>query len=144
MSDNTTEIELNLINDKVKFLGKSGKNHDIIIDYAPPFGDGEGYTSLELLLVSLASCLSTTLLALIRNELKKNVISLKVSGYGKRRTEHPKNFLEINLKYDIVSNDLSESDFRNMAALAESKYCPVWTMLDKNVKVNIETSIKKE
>ena len=40
MNEHKTEIELNLINDKVKFLGKSGENQDITIDYVPPFGDG--------------------------------------------------------------------------------------------------------
>ena len=85
MNEHKIEIELNLINDKVKFLGKSGENQDIAIDYIPPLGNGEGYTALELFLISFASCLSTTLLALIKKELQKNVISLKVKGYGERR-----------------------------------------------------------
>ena len=85
MNEHKIEIELNLINDKVKFLGKSGENQDITIDYIPILGNGEGYTALELFLISFASCLSTTLLALIKKELQKNVISLKVKGYGERR-----------------------------------------------------------
>lgn len=144
MGDHKTEIELNLINDKVKFLGRAGVNQNIVIDYIPPFGNGEGYTALELFLLSFASCLSTTILALIKKELQKEIISFKVSGRGIRKTEHPKDFSEIYFEYFIVSNDLTETEFRNMAVLAETKYCPVWSMLNENVKVNIEARIEKE
>ena len=143
MNEHKTEIELNLINDKVKFLGKSGENQDITIDYVPPFGDGEGYTALELFLISFASCLSTTLLALIKKELQKNLISMKVKGYGERRKEHPKNFSNICFKYHIVSNDLTESELRKLVTLSETKYCPVWSMINENVKTNVEFIIEK-
>ena len=143
MNGNKIEIELDLVNDKVKFSGKSGANQDIAIDYIPPIGDGEGYTSLELLLISFASCLSTTILSLIKKELRKNIVSLKVKGRGVRRTEHPQNFSDIYFTYYITGNDLSESDFRNLLVLAETKYCPVWSMMNENVKTNVEFIIEK-
>ena len=143
MNEHKTEIELNLINDKVKFWGKSGENQDIAIDYIPPLGDGEGYTALELFLISFASCLSTTLLALIKKGKKKNIISMKVNGYGERREEHPKNFSNIYFKYHIVSNDLIESELRELLILAETKYCPVWSMVNENIKTNVEFIIEK-
>lgn len=143
MSEHKTEIELNLINEKVKFLGKSGANQDIVIDYIPPFGDGEGYTALELFLISFASCLSTTILALIKRDLQKNVISLKVLGNGERREKHPNDFSNIYFKYHIASESLTDSEFKDILIMAEEKYCPIWSMLNKNVKVNIEYKIEK-
>ena len=47
---------INLINDKLNFTGTVENNIPIAIDYTPPLGDNLGYTSLELLLLSL-SCL---------------------------------------------------------------------------------------
>lgn len=142
MENHNSEIELELINEKVKFIGKSGTNDTISIDYIPPFGNNEGYTALELLLISFTSCLSITLLALIRSRLKKNVSSLKVKASGDRRYKHPKDFSKIYLNYHIGSKDLCESELQSIIELAEQKYCPVWAMIKGNVEVKITYVIK--
>ena len=41
MNEHNTKIVLELINDKVKFLGKAGMNQDIVIDYVSPYGNSE-------------------------------------------------------------------------------------------------------
>lgn len=62
------EVTVELMNEKVRFLGMSQANpdHPIIFDFAPPLGDGQGYTGLELLLLSFAGCSATTILYLLR------------------------------------------------------------------------------
>lgn len=142
MENHNSEIELELINENVKFIGKSGTNDSITIDYIPPFGNGEGYTALELLLISFTSCLSITLLALMKSKLQKNVTSLKVKARGERRDKHPKDFSNIYLEYHIGSKNLSKSEVQSMIDLAEQKYCPVWAMIKANVKVQIKYTIE--
>ncbi|UCE41178.1 MAG: hypothetical protein JSV17_17380 [Candidatus Aminicenantes bacterium] len=44
-----------LSNQKVQSTGEAGSNPPITFDYHPPLGDGEGYTGLEGLLLSLAA-----------------------------------------------------------------------------------------
>ena len=83
------------------------------------------------------------IIKVLKKELQKNVISLKVKGYGERREQHPKNFLNICFKYHIVSNDLTESELRKLVTLSETKYCPVWSMINENVKTNVEFIIEK-
>ncbi len=41
------EASVTLVNDKIKFSGTAGENPPVAIDYTPPIGDGEGYTSLS-------------------------------------------------------------------------------------------------
>jgi hypothetical protein len=56
MTDKSKELNasITLINDKLHFKATVGENEPISIDYTPPFGNNLGYTSLELLLLSLS------------------------------------------------------------------------------------------
>lgn len=142
MEKHESQIELELINEKVKFIGKAGDNEGIIIDYIPPFGNNEGYTALELFLISYTSCISITLLALIQKKLEKSISSMKVKTKGKKKEERPNDFSDIYLEYSIISKDLTDLDFQNMINLAEEKYCSVWAMIKGNVNVDIKYKIE--
>jgi hypothetical protein len=58
MTDKSKELttSLKLINNKLHFEGLVGDNAPVSTDYTPPLGDNLGYTSLELLLLSLSPC----------------------------------------------------------------------------------------
>ena len=88
-------VDLRTIDDKVKFAAVSRENQEIIIDYFPPYGEGKGYTSMELLLVSLGSCLSTTVITLMRDRMRKSVAGLSLRAIGTTRETHPKAFTHI-------------------------------------------------
>lgn len=51
MSDKLT-VTANLINDNVKFSGASRNNNEVFIDAIQPLGEGDGYTPLELFLLT--------------------------------------------------------------------------------------------
>lgn len=55
-----------LINGKLNFEGIVNGNQSISVDYTPPLGDNLGYTSLELLLLSLSSCAGSAMLVILR------------------------------------------------------------------------------
>lgn len=137
------EVQLQTINDKVKFSAQSRSNPELIIDYFPPFGNGEGYTSLELLLISFSSCISTTLLTLLRAKRGKTVSSIKVNTKGILREEHPKALSHIQLELTIASEDLHESDIEQALAVSQEKLCPVWAMIKGNVEINVKYSITR-
>lgn len=118
-----------------------GESGSLIVDYIPPVGDGEGYTSLELLLVSFASCVSTLMLAMLRSNFKKTVLSLQAKASGHVRSEHPKALTRIHLELAIQSPDVEESDVITVLKAAESKFCPVWAMIKGNVEIETSYSI---
>jgi Predicted redox protein, regulator of disulfide bond formation len=142
MEDNFLEIKLQTVNDKVKFLSGSRDNPEITIDYFPPIGSGEGYTSLELLLMSFSSCISSTVLTILRAFMHKNIVDLKVRAKGIVREEHPKAFSEIRLEMVFKSGDVKEEDLNKALALAEEKLCPVWAMLKGNVAIHVSFVIE--
>ena len=128
------DISIDLINDKVRFSGVLRENTPIIVDYIPPIGDGQGYTSLELFLMSLATCAGSAVLLLLR-KMRKTVTGLTVQAHGIRRDQHPTCFQTIALDFTLQSPDASESDVQNVLRMSEESICPVWAMIKGNVEV---------
>src|SRR5665647_393342 len=121
---NKLEVSVDLTNQKVQFTGVARVNSAIIIDCLPPLGDGQGYTPLELLLISLASCSGTTVLTLLR-KMRKNISGLKVNATGIRREQPPTSFQKITLEFVISSEDVQSSEVEKAIKLTEETYCPV-------------------
>ncbi|HBA04895.1 MAG TPA: osmotically inducible protein OsmC [Clostridium sp.] len=135
MSNNLT-VTADLINDKVKFSGVSRYNKEIIIDSV----DGDGYTPLELFLMSLATCSGMTLALLLR-KMNKTVSELKVVASGERRTTYPTYFKSIHLIFEIASKDVQTDEIERTIKLMEESLCPVWNMVKGNVDISYEYKI---
>ncbi len=130
-----------LINDKVKFNCQSRTNTPVTVDYTPPIGDGEGYTSLELLLISLSTCVGTAIAAGLRR-MQKTIASLTIESHGYRRDEHPTGFRNIELMINMRSPDITSVDMEKVLGTLE-KICPVLSMLSEQVKVEFTYCINE-
>ncbi len=131
---------LKLINDKLHFEGLVEGNDPIAIDYTPPLGDNLGYTSLELFLLSLSSCLGSALLVFLR-KMNKNIIGLTIYSHGIRKEDHPTCFKTIVIRVNLYSNNTTLEDFNKIVKMAEDTYCPVWAMIKGNVEVIVKPNI---
>ena len=138
--NNQLKGTVTLINDRVKFSCISRDNQQIAVDYTKPIGDEEGYTSLELFLLSLAAC-SGTAVAILLRKMGKDLSGLKVNVEGERRTEHPTYFERIALHFELKSKDAQESDLEKAIVLSEKNICPVWNMIKDIVKINYNFKI---
>lgn len=139
MSNQLTGVAT-LINDKVKFSGVTRDNREIVIDYGKPIGDGEGYTSLELFLISLATCSGTSVASLLR-KMQKDVSGLTVTTKGERREEHPTYFKKIRIHFELKSKDAEAPDMEKVVKISEESICPVWNMVKNNVEISYEYEI---
>lgn len=122
-----------LCNSKVQFKGEVDGNAPVLIDYIPPFGDNMGYTSLELFLLSLSSCVGTATLILLR-KMNKNIDSFKIQSIGFRKAEHPTGFKSINITMQIKSNNISSDEMDKVIKMAEP-ICPVLSMIKEQVEI---------
>ena len=136
------KTEIKLVNDKIHFIGKAKDNEPISIDYSSPIGDDLGYTSLELFLLSLSSCVGSSLALLLR-KMSKTVSGLEVKTYGVRRNQHPTSFEKITLQIVLISDDATNQAVDKALALSEDSICPVWAMIKHTVEVVINYSIIK-
>jgi putative redox protein len=145
MTDKSKELQssIKLINDKLHFTGSVGGNNPISIDYIPPLGDNLGYTSLELLLLSLSSCVGTAILTFLR-KMNRSITSFEIKSSGIRKEEHPTGFKNITLEIHIWSPDATEGELAKVIKMAEDKYCPVYSMIKGNTEVKITSTIVKQ
>lgn len=134
MEHQQLETEVTLIDDKVRFSGKSRNNPEVIMNYFPPFGDGDGYTGLEMLLLSFSGCSGTAVAALLR-KMGKTVQGLTIRATGQRQETLPMAFSTIDILFTINAPDATDEDVRKVLNLAETSMCPVWAMIRGNVEV---------
>jgi putative redox protein len=142
MTDNSKELNtsVRLVNGRLNFIGTVGKNAPVSIDYIPPLGDNSGYTSLELLLLSLSSCLGTYMLTFLR-KMNKTITSCEIHARGIRKEEHPTGFKNIFIELILHSPDITEFDMTKVIKLSEETYCPVWSMVKGNVDIEVNYKI---
>ena len=134
------KASIKLINNKLHFEGNVEGNQPVSIDYVPPFGDNLGYTSLELFLLSLSSCLGSAVLLFLRR-MNKTINGFAINAHGIRKEDHPTCFKTITLEISINSNDCSTEDLNKVIKMAEDTYCPVWALVKGNVEVIVKTRI---
>lgn len=144
MTDKSKELNATicLINEKLHFEGNVEGNKPVSIDYTPPLGDNLGYTSLELLLLSLSSCVGSSVLTFLR-KMKKSISGFQIMSKGIRREEHPTCFSKIYLTIEIKSEDTTPGDVEKVLKLSEETYCPVWAMLKGNVEIEVNHTITR-
>lgn len=134
------EVTVNSTNQKLGYTGALRSHPAIPIDYIPPFGDGQGYTPLELLLMSLAACSGGTIGHLLRKT-GKTISEINVNAKGTRRDQHPTSFQKILLEFVVCSNDVKDTDIQKAIKLAEESVCPVWAMVKGNAEIVTEYKI---
>lgn len=142
--DKSKELQtsIRLINNKLHFTGTTGGGEPISIDYTPPLGDNLGYTSLELLLLSLTSCIGSAILTFLR-KMRKSINGCEINARGIRRQEHPTGFETIFITILLNSVDTTVDDLQKVLQMSEETYCPVWAMIKGNVAVITDFKITK-
>lgn len=126
---------------KMGYRAVTRDNEEIAIDYIPPYGEGNGYMPLELFLISLSACSSSSVALLLR-KMRKTVTSIQVSANGTRREQHPTSFSHIELSFTIESPDAINEDVDKAIKASEDTICPVWAMIKGNVEVSTTYEIK--
>ncbi len=134
------EVTVNSTNQRLGYTGQLRSHPPIPIDYVPPLGDGQGYTPLEMLLISLGSCSGGTIGLLLR-KMGKTVSGIQVNVKGTRRDQHPTSFRNIFLEFIITSADAKDADVQKSIKLAEDSVCPVWAMVKGNAEIAAEYKI---
>jgi putative redox protein len=126
---------VSLLNQKLHFKGEVTGNEPVSIDYTPPLGDNLGYTSLELFLLSLSSCVGSAILVILR-KMNKHIGNFDIRSTGYRRDVHPTGFKSVSLEVVIESDNAGPEDLQKVNSLIKG-ICPVASMISNEVEVNI-------
>jgi putative redox protein len=127
------EVTVDSTDEKLGYTSVLRALPPIAMDYVPPFGSGQGYLPLELLLMSLGAC-SGGSLSLVLKKMGKSVTGVSVNAKGIRRETHPTSFQSISLEFIVRSPD-TEDETMKKALPATEKICPVWHMVKNNAEI---------
>ena len=130
-----------LVNSKAKFSCSAEKRESFYVDYVPPLGDGEGYTSLELLLISLASCFASTVKFVLNGNFNITVDKLEAKASGKRKESHPTGFESILIDLKIRGENLTSEILENVIKTSEEILCPVYSMIKDSTGISVKYRI---
>lgn len=143
MENNSLNASLKLIDDKVKFIGKTGNNAEIMLDYFPPAGNGEGYSPLEMFLLSLTECISIAVLMVLRGKMSKTISAFSANASGVQKENHPRSFSKIDIEFIFESDDLDDESVKKAIDGAE-QICAVGAMIKGNVETSFSYIINKK
>lgn len=131
----TLKVSVGDLIGKMQLTGSGHSEAKVAIDYPAPLGEDKGFTSLELLMVSLASCSSHSI-QYVMGTMGMKLEDIKAEAVGQRRIDqHPTILTAIELLYKIKGKDLQREAVEKAIQMAEDKYCPVWAMLKGTVNI---------
>ena len=131
---------ITLINEKLKFECRVENRPAVVVDYVPPAGDGEGITSLELLLMSLATCYGSALKVILSGPMKCRVRALQITAEGERAQTHPTVFQTITLHVNLSAEGIEDGAVELLTTQAE-RICPMYVMLKDSVPITLHYSV---
>ncbi|NPB05177.1 MAG: OsmC family protein [Aquificae bacterium] len=126
--------------EKLKFEGINSDGKKVLMDGKPPFGDGEYPSPVELLLMALAGCTAMDVITIL-NKKRLEVKGFEVEVEGRRRSEHPRVFTHIKIRYRF-KGDLPQKAVEQAIRLSMEKYCSVSAMLKSTAEVEWEYEIE--
>lgn len=133
-------VEIERIDHKFQF--EASANGQTISVTASPEMSGEGSTGfrpMQLLLSSLASCLSIDVLNILYKQ-RQEVESFHVTIDGQRSEDIPSVFTQIDLLFSFRGN-LNEERIQRAIDLGMERYCSVYHSLSPNITVNCKIKI---
>lgn len=127
------------IGDKL-FLGTSQSGHSVLLDAN---GGNQAPCPLENLLISLGSCSSVEVVSVLQKT-RQNIRDCSVEISGTCEDNIPKLFSSIHLHFVITGSDVKAKHVKRAVTIAADKYCSVALMLNANVEITHNFSIKAE
>ncbi len=103
-------------------------------------GDDDGFSPMELLLVSLAGCTAMDVISILEKK-RQEVTDFEVRVQGERAQEHPKVFTHITLEYIVTGHHVEQAAVERSVELSATKYCSVSAMLGQVAKIEHKITV---
>lgn len=116
---------VDLHGDALRFVGRTGSGHIIVLDDA--VGDG-GARPAELLPLALAGCTAMDVISILRKK-QQPVTGYSVEAAGTQDDEHPNAFRSIDVTHVVEGRGIDEAAVRRAIELSATRYCSVGATL---------------
>lgn len=120
---------------KRSFRGLSASGREVRMDTAPEAGgEGAGLRPMELVLIALGGCVSTTLVSILER-MRQPLEALEVALEGERAEAHPRVYTRIRVLFRARGEGLDPAKVRRAVGLAAGRYCSVGNMLHRTAAI---------
>ena len=129
-------VSLERINEDYLFEVSNSDGKSVLLDNkSKSFGEIQGISPMELLLMGIAGCSSIDIIAILDKQ-KINPISLKMDVKGHRHENQvPALFYQIDINI-YLEGSFSPEKAKRAAKLSFEKYCSVSKTLESTAKIN--------
>lgn len=119
----------------ITFVGKTDSNHWITMDGPENFfGSNAGIRPKELILLSLAGCTGSDVVAILQKKRAK-LDNLEINITAEQQETHPQVYTKIHIEFLFYGKDVAEKDVERAIELSQTTYCSVTAMLQKSVEI---------
>jgi putative redox protein len=112
---------------------RTDDGHRILLDAAPPDGDGAAPGPKETLLAALAACTGMDVASILRKK-RQRAASYEITASGESADEHPRVFTTITVEH-VVTGAVEAEALRRSIELSATRYCPVNAMLSATATI---------
>src|SRR5690606_6560134 len=99
------------------------------------------FSHIEHLLSPIADCASVDAEQMLKKK-RKSVNSFTIESDGTRRTDYPKAFTHITLRFILESPNTTQEEMEKVINLAVEKYCSVSASLSDKIEIKVESVVK--
>ena len=126
------------------FTGTAGSGFEVPLGAHPSVGgENDGFSPLELMLVSLAGCTAMDVISILKKK-RQDVTSFSVTVDADRAENHPKVFTAIRIEYKIHGHNIKQAAVERAIDLSETRYCPAYAMLSQVAPTEFSYQIVEE
>ena len=140
MSNSARLTLMKVEGDGLRFEATVGSGHHATVDS----GAGSVASSpIELLLVSLASCMAMDVISIMRKK-RQPVTGYEIDVRGERRAEPPRSFSSIEMVHRFHGVGVTLDAARRSIELSDTKYCSVRASLDPAIVITNHVELVPE
>lgn len=115
--------------DGVRFEGRSGSGHSVVMDGPPDHGGvNGGARPMEMMLMGMGGCASFDVMSILTKS-RQQVTACVAELQAERADAVPAVFTKINLHFKVSGSQLKEALVKRAVSLSADKYCSASIML---------------
>lgn len=134
----TRAVRVDWIGEGVKFRGGGTNPETPLVEVD---GDGEvGPSPMQSLLMAAAGCTGADIVLMLA-KMRVRLSALTIEATGERRTEDPKRFTSVRLRYTLSGENLDRRKADRAIALSLDKYCSVVHSLAPDIDLRYDIEI---
>lgn len=114
------------------FIAVSPSGHALAIDTGHE--RNRGPRPMEMLLMALGACTGVDVVSILKKK-REQVTDYRIEVSGRRRTEHPRAYEQIEIRHIVKGRNLSAKAVAQAVELSETKYCSVAATLRPGVEL---------